>query len=87
MNITFSEFAKYLAFEQLEPYPEYRNEWMLGSIVVHLAKMLGGKNIDIDNITLSGLLGKASEIPQEPADLDSQLRAVFGAMSKDNGTS
>lgn len=75
--ISPDEFALQVAYEQQHPSIDYRLEYMIAQLTAVVCHGLGAKNVRPSDFMLSEQMRDKTPTP---ADVDAQVRAMFGGI-------
>lgn len=74
LGIGLDELIEWMAFEQVSPWPDEKNEFMLAELITIVVSAFSKKTPKITDFMLSEIIGKAEK---EACASDDQIRSVF----------
>lgn len=74
LGIGLKELIEWIAFEQISPWPDEKNEFMIAELITVVVSALSRKTPRITDFMLSEMIGKAEKGAEAS---DDQIRSVF----------
>ncbi len=77
LNVSVNEFIDWMAFEQLHPFPDMRQEFMMAQLIAMYVSAHAKKKPNISDFMLSEMIKKSGQTTEAT---DEQITNIFKAV-------